>query len=866
MQQPKAIDGRFLRLLNHLGRGGAYQYWCSFNRKVDPAIRDWVEHWEVGKPTTRNPADIRQQQNVYFPVHPLKGKPRKGRGERDDVAAINCLFAEFDCSDGKEAAAATMAALLRAVHKLTPPPTFVVNSGGGFHCYWLLNDPLLLARPEDVQRAQAVQRAWVRLVGGEQDATDLARVLRVPGTSNVKPFRDNGAPREVRIALTRWDALYEFEHLASLVELQEHDYRGFEAPDHPNHEAGQDEPPPPAIAPLMAQLEQELRHHGPGVDYHAYARAGLDAEVEKVRHKTTDRNNQLNASAYTMGRKVARGWIDEQTVTDALTQAALFAGLEVGEVQPTIRSGLQKGMLNPAPDPKPRPPQGLQGRAFGRMTITARLDPEDGAEEEHEVREEQAAFHHLTDLGNARRLVERYGEHLRYVPTWGKWLIYQGGRWRTDDLNQVHRHAQGVVRELHAKAGALDRQVALLTAGEPGEKQLKEAATLATDAKVITKWAIASESRDRLNAMVQVAQHDDRVATSHHAFDADPFLLAVANGVVDLKTGRLLDHQPHYLLRSGSDVVYNPDAMCPTWISFLRWATGNDPQLQTYLQRIVGYTLTGDVSEQCYFFLYGPGGNGKSTFVNVVAQLLGDLFAKAPIDMVLSIANTQIPNDLARLPGKRMTSLGEMKTTRHGPMRFDEAKIKDLTGGDTITARLLHQEWFDFKPQFKLWIYGNHKPEIRGDDAGLARRTRLVPFLARVEEGMKDRHFEAKLKRELSGILNWAITGCLHWQSEGLTLPEVVADATAEYLQTQDPIGVWIAEECTTGPGHVCGTRKLYRAYRPWCEQVGEEPVSEKAFATSLDNKGFTRRRGMDGSLRLGIVLKSKEEKEAERE
>lgn len=843
-----SIDDRFKKLLFHLGRGGAYQYWCSFG-KGDPAIssrRNWTRFWPVGEPPPLDLSRDEERINVYFNVHPLKHRPARGRGKIEAVAAINCLFAEFDCTaDGKQASTSEMMALFRRINQINPKPTFVVKSGGGYHCYWLIDEPYLLDRDEAVLQAQAWQRAWVRFVGGETDAADLARVLRVPGTQNVKAKRDNGNPRPVIVQQTRWDAIYSLSELTQCVDVNEDDYRTESDP-----VDAEDAPVAAQPTPSVAQTSTSTSNPN---RLRAYAAAGLAQEVARIRSTpesggaANGRNNQLNHSSYTMHRKVARGWIDGETVRAELEAAGIEAGLDPEEVRQTVASG-SKGLLNPAPDPV--------NRNVGRITITATVEDDNPKRRDRDQ--------HLTDLGNARRLVARYGEHLRYVPTWGKWFVYRDGRWRLDELNEVYRCAHRIVAELHQEAQALQRQVQLLSAGEPDEETQKLAVNLDVKAKALGKWAMQTESRDRLNAMVQVGQHDERVATSHHAFDADPFLLAVANGVLDLRSGRLDAHSPDYLLRSGSDVVFDPSARCPTWISFLDWATSGDEELQTYLQRIVGYTLTGETSEQCYFFLYGPGGNGKSTFVNVVAQLLGDLFAKAPIDMVLSLPNTQIPNDLARLPGKRMASLGEMKTSKQGPMRFDEAKIKDFTGGDTITARLLHQEWFDFKPQFKLWIYGNHKPDIRGDDQGLARRTRLVPFLARLDERATNKRLGEQLRRELSGILNWALVGCLDWQSEGLTTPRVVADATSEYLQTQDAIGVWIAEQCVTGPAHSCGTRKLYQLYRVWCDQTGEDKLSEKAFATALDNKGYTRRRGMDGSLRLGIAIKPKDEENHE--
>jgi P4 family phage/plasmid primase-like protien len=441
---------------------------------------------------------------------------------------------------------------------------------------------------------------------------------------------------------------------------------------------------------------------------------------------------------------------------------------------------------------------------------------------------------HNTDLGNAERLVAAHGHRMRYVDLWAKWLIYEDGSWIMDDTGAAARLARDVVRGMYADAAHIDDD---------------------SERKGVVKWALASESASRLHAMLDLARHEDGIAAQHTALDADPWTLNVANGTLDLRTGRLRPHDPADMITKRIAVAYDPAATCPIWDAFMRAITCQDDALATYMQRAAGYSLGGDTSEQCLFFCYGAGSNGKSTFIDTLSLLLAPYMAKIPTDSLMRRrGDAGIPNDVARLAGRRMVVAAEMSEGE----RFDEGKIKDLTGNDLISARFMRGEWFDFRPQFKLWMYGNHRPGVRGTDNGIWRRLRVLPFNATFADGDKDPTLPTRLRAELPGILAWCVRGCLDWQRHGLPLPETVAEATDGYRSEMDTLGSFLADSCTLHPGDAGLTVQaaaLYRAYVQWCEDGGEYAVSQKRLGLQLQERGCRGDRRAGARIWRGICL-----------
>ena len=450
-----------------------------------------------------------------------------------------------------------------------------------------------------------------------------------------------------------------------------------------------------------------------------------------------------------------------------------------------------------------------------------------------------AGGYNLTDLGNARRLVHRHGRNLRYCWLWRKWLVWDGKRWVKDDTGEVYRLAKETVSSIYQEAAAA-----------PNDEARKE----------LGKHATRSEAGARIKEMVDLARSD--VPVMPDELDASPDLLNTESGTIDLRTGELREHRREDLITKIAPTTYRPDAAAPTWEAFLeRVLPGED--LRAFVQRAVGYSATGDTSEQCMFINHGGGANGKSTFQEAIAAALGDYAMRAPTEMLLAKRSDGVPNDVARLKGARFVSASETEEGR----RLAESRIKDLTGQDTITARFMKAEWFDFAPTHKLWLSTNHKPEIRGTDAAIWRRIRLVPWAVTIPPAEQDKKLPIALRHELAGILAWVVRGCLQWRREGLQAPDEVRQATGEYRAEMDVLAGFLVECCELDTGHWEYAKDLYECYKRWCDENGERPEPQRKFGGRLGERGFQRDRG--GSRGAGIwrgVRLTEGEKEALRE
>lgn len=439
---------------------------------------------------------------------------------------------------------------------------------------------------------------------------------------------------------------------------------------------------------------------------------------------------------------------------------------------------------------------------------------------------------HRTDMGNAGRFIAQHGHQLRYMPKWGTWLVWDGTRWTRDDTYVVFRLARATIRSMYQDASMIDDKSERVNAA---------------------RWAIASESKGRIEAMIALATSEQHIAVSPDDLDADPFVLNCRNGTLDLRSGQLRPHDPADLLTKRLNIDYDPAAPCPTWQRFLQRVLNADPELIRYVQRCVGYTLTGATTEQCLFFAYGTGRNGKSTFFEVLKHMLGEYAQKAPTEIIMLKANMGISNDVARLAGARLVITAEIEEGR----RLSESLVKDLTGGDTISARFLYQETFEFLPTHKLWLYGNHRPDIRGTDPGIWRRIRVIPFDVQIPASEVDPYLRDKLLAELPGILAWAVRGCQDHQDNGLPLPEAVQRATQEYRSDMDMLAAFMSDCCVVRADAVVKASDLYKAYTTWCEENGERAVTQRRLGQQLTERGFERRRmGKDDNWhRVGIGL-----------
>jgi putative DNA primase/helicase len=424
----------------------------------------------------------------------------------------------------------------------------------------------------------------------------------------------------------------------------------------------------------------------------------------------------------------------------------------------------------------------------------------------------------FSDEALALRFADQHAEHLRYVAAWGRWLQWDGKRWCFDDTLAALDLARKICRD----------------AAEECEKE-NMAKTVAS-AKTIA-------------AVVSLAKADRRLAATIEQWDADPWALNSAGGVIDLKTGNRRVHRPtDYMTRI---TAVSPNEDCPLWHSFLDRITAGNKELQSFLQRVAGYSLTGSTREHALFFLYGVGANGKSVFVSTVSGVLGDYQRTAPIETFTASHGDRHPTELAGLRGARLVTATETEEGR----RWAEAKIKQLTGGDTVSARFMRQDFFEFTPQFKLMVAGNHKPGLRSVDEAIRRRFNLIPFTVTIPPAERDPDLSETLKAEWPGILRWMIEGCLEWQRMGLVPPEVVTVATAAYLEAEDAIAAWLDDCCSRDAQSWEPTCSLFASWTAWATRTGEHVGTLRRFAQALENRGIAPHRRTSNRGFLGLRL-----------
>lgn len=430
-----------------------------------------------------------------------------------------------------------------------------------------------------------------------------------------------------------------------------------------------------------------------------------------------------------------------------------------------------------------------------------------------------------TDIANAKRLITRRGRDLRYTPERG-WLAWDGRRWAVDEKSlRVLGYAKRTALEIF--------------------DEVKDA----EDRDRLYKHAKRSQSKNAIQAMEWLARSEAPASITD--FDADPWLLNVENGTLDLRTGELRGHDRDDLITKLAPVRYDGNADCPTWRATLTRIFDRDGEIIEYLRRLVGYGLTGLSVEQVIHFLWGMGANGKSTVSELVQEMLGDYAVVCSPDMIMTRRHGGIPNDVARLRGVRLAMMNE---TGQGA-RFDEAKLKDLTGGDRLTARFLHAEFFDFRPTHKLIIRGNHKPAITGTDEGIWRRLRLIPFTVVIPAEERDPYLLDKLRTELPGVLRWAVEGCLAWQRDGLKAPPAVLAAVSSYRDEADTLGRFIAECCTVRNLAQVKASAFQKAYATFCREADERPVPSKDLPAELERRGFRYQRTKVARLYQGLEL-----------
>ncbi len=434
-----------------------------------------------------------------------------------------------------------------------------------------------------------------------------------------------------------------------------------------------------------------------------------------------------------------------------------------------------------------------------------------------------------SEAGLARAFTRRNGQDWRYCAPWGKWLAWTGTRWNADQRLYVMHLA----REMCCAA-------ALMSKSPPLSRRLASAASIA--------------------AVERIARSEPELSSIPDEWDANLWALNTPGGVVDLRNGRLAAHRREDGMTRIATAT--PRGDCTRWRAFLGDVTGGDADLQAYLQRMAGYCLTGATSAHALFFLYGTGANGKSVFVTALATILGDYATNAPMDTFMEARGDRHPTDLAGLRGARFVASVETEQGR----RWNESKIKAITGGDKVSARFMRQDFFEYTPQFKLVIAGNHKPAIRNVDEAMKRRMHLIPFTVTIPPERRDPKLTEKLLAERDGILAWALAGCLQWQRTGLQPPASVVSATEEYFEAEDALGRWIDERCVRIDRARSLTAELFNDWKAWAEAAGEFVGSQRRFSDQLVARGVEKwRNGLGVRGFQGIGLKAEPRPERSR-
>ena len=419
----------------------------------------------------------------------------------------------------------------------------------------------------------------------------------------------------------------------------------------------------------------------------------------------------------------------------------------------------------------------------------------------------------LSPLGNSERFVEQHEAKTRFDWASKTWFAFDGYCWKPDE-SQIQRWAIETAKSITEEA--------------------REATGDA--AREILKHAGKSRSEYAIKQMIRLATSDERILVQEKDFDANPWLLNIRNGTLDLKTGVLHPHRSENMITRLIDVEWDPGAECPRWESFIDTVTNGEHGLATYLRQCVGYSLTGDTRERALYFLLGSGANGKTAFLQTIAMMLGEYSASTPSDSILYSKGDRNSNDIARLNGKRFVFTSETGMGRS----LDEARIKMLTGGDTVTARFLFNEFFEMTPTFKIWIATNHTPKASGSDTAMWDRIRIIPFDKRLEteEQVPLPELMREFEAELSGILAWAVRGCQEWIQDGIQTPEQVINTTKEYREEMNSFAQFFAEHCWLDPDGSVQSSQLKRKYDEWGKETGTPVVSYREIKRYLLEQG----------------------------
>jgi len=533
-----------------------------------------------------------------------------------------------------------------------------------------------------------------------------------------------------------------------------------------------------------------------------YAAQALRLELNAIHNsREGNRNDTLNKAAFTLGTLIGGGSLERKEIEEALRQAALAVGLEQPEVDATISSGIESGLKHPRQPGTQMDVQAASAQSPGRPAPVPALPVGRFA---------------LDLYGNADRFVHLFGQDVHWCDQHGRWYVWNGKCWKADALRDVHRMAERTIAALVRECRDRD-----------DDEAMKWSSKCSRDGKA---------SRE----MLEVVKH--RRAIPVEAMDHHPWLLGVDNGIVDLRSGKLLPHDRKRLITSLSPARYGPGAPCPRWDQFLREIMAGDEAMVEALQRLAGYFLTGDVSVQILPIFHGSGSNGKNVFLDTLMGILGPYAEAAPDGLITIRQGDEHPTEIADLHGKRLVVASETEEGRK--MRI--GLVKKITGNKYLKGRFMRQDYFQFERTHKTVLVTNNRPIVTESSNAIWRRLRLIPFTVTIPEAKQDKHLTDRLVAEWPGILAWAVRGCLDWQKRqcDLEFPEAVKRATEEYRADSDHVADFIAEWCVDWRGHEgqnmrTPKERVYLAYCSWCKGIGEDIFTRNAFNSRMRIHGF---------------------------
>lgn len=801
------VNEQFYELTKHLWRNGSYAYWWTPDTD-EGKLSIW---FAANKPTPVNP--LWKSINVYFPVHPSRTQNgMRQRAKVVDVEVVNCLFAEFDLASGQ-----TKDHLLAAINQMDKPPSVVIFSGGGFHCYWLLEQSYFTDSADARQRIIDIQYAWVDYTGSDDAAKDLARVLRVAGSFNRKPEYAPNYP-QVEIVKFDLDLQYGLDELSIEVE-----HLILEA------KAKRDSIQLGTVAPVdlddTTLIEKMLQHDTVAValwdgdlsgheDDHSKADLALCSKLSFWLGRDRDRIDRVFRRSGLYRPKWLRGDYREKTIDKAIAtttstyqpngNGAVPQGNPAGVVGNTINFTMNGNGHHAAPQSQP-------SAATASQATTS--PPPTGQQSSFLL---NAGLH---DEGNAQCTNNYYSGQFLHTESHG-WLLYTGTHWSKEGATAAVERAITATLEARINAAIL--------AGSQGYADLIKKC-------VPDRWRITGV-RGQLQSLVYA---------DIGSFDNSPDLLNCPNGVVDLRTGQLTPHSTAQRFMYCTAVDYEANADYVEWVEWLSSVTS--PEIADWLQLAAGYSITGHTREEILFYLYGPPRSGKGTFSDALKLMLGGSVANtAQFSTFTAERGKDDQNfDLAPLKPARLIIASETNTYE----RFNEAKVKQITGGDSVRCAFKGKDQFEYKPQFKIWLSSNHPVNADPDDDAVWGRIRVIEFphshLGKEDKTLKEKMHSPEM---LKAILAWAVAGAVRWYqlgSNGLSELTTSVDAKQAQRTQLDYVQQWIDECCDlSDPGAIASNSDIRTSYETWCKNNGVKEKQAKGLTQALLRKGFSNNNG----------------------